>query len=68
MFASIKEYLNKHREIILTLLLLVIADYVLLGGALRGRLQKLADKLLGKFDRLLEDGEKKEKDDGPAKA
>lgn len=50
---DIRGYLNAHRDIIMTLAVVFLADHFLLKGALRERLQKAVESFLAKAEKKL---------------
>lgn len=53
MLKEFKQYLSEYRNPIFTVLLLLLADYFFLGGALRGRLQRLLEAVTNKAEAKL---------------
>lgn len=54
LYGSFKAYVQKHGDILFTLLLILVADKWFFHGALKGTLQGLADKLIGKAHKELD--------------
>jgi len=50
---QIKEYLNKHRDLIFTVCVVLLIDHFFLGGSLRERVKSLVNKLLDKTEATL---------------
>lgn len=53
MFAEIKEYLKRHKDIFLTLAILFLADHFVLNGAIKERLARLVERILGHTEKKI---------------
>lgn len=51
--SMVKEYMNKHRDIIFTLVGAMLVDHFLLHGALRKRIQAVVEAILFKVEKAL---------------
>ena len=51
MFKTLKEYFNKHQDMIITVAVVIIADQVIFKGAFRERIQKLFENMLGSVEK-----------------
>jgi hypothetical protein len=49
----VREYLNKHRDVIFTLGCALLVDHFILGGALRTRIQKVVEAALARVEKAL---------------
>ena len=50
---TLKNFFNKHQDIILTVGLVLLVDYFLFNGALRARIQATIEKVLGNVEKKL---------------
>lgn len=50
MLQSIKEYFEKHKDVVMTLAIIVVADHFLFDGALRERIKAVIDGMLKKVE------------------
>jgi hypothetical protein len=50
---SLKTYLENHKNIIFTIILALLADHFVFGGAFRERIKGTVDKLLAKADKQI---------------
>lgn len=56
MFQSFREYINKHRDIVFTLVGAVLVDKFFFGGKLQSRLIGLVERIVAKVESSLGDG------------
>lgn len=49
----IREYINKHKDILLTLVVAIVADHLILDGALRTRIQRVIEAALTRIEKAL---------------
>lgn len=49
----VREYINKHRDILFTLTVALLVDHFVLNGALRSRIQRVIEAALGKMEKAL---------------
>lgn len=55
----VREYLNKHRDIVFTLVIALLVDHFVLNGALRQRIQKVIEAALNRVEKALGIAEEK---------
>jgi len=57
MIESAKEYLRKHQDTILTIVVVVVLDYLFFGGAFRDKAKSLVEGVLNKAEKKLGEGD-----------
>lgn len=53
-YSSFKTFVTKHSDVIFTVVLVLVLDKFVFGGALKNSLQGLADKLLSKAHKIID--------------
>lgn len=53
MLDSVKEYLKQHKDIIITIGVVLVVDHLIFGGAFREKVKALVDGLLNKAEKQL---------------
>lgn len=53
-YGSLKQYVQKHADVLFTVMLVLVADKFFFHGALKSSIQGLADKLIGKAHKELD--------------
>lgn len=59
MFGSIKKYFDDHRDLLMTLVVLVIVDQWVFDGAFKEKIKGLIDRVVGHADNKIKELEKK---------
>ena len=54
MLASFRSYVDKHKEVLFTVVLAIAADHFVFGGAFTGKIKGLIEKLLDRAQKVLE--------------
>ena len=52
-YGQVKEFIRSHRDVLFTILAVVLLDKYLLNGALRDRVQKLVEAILARAESLI---------------